>query len=60
MNLAPGIAGERKANRMWRQHLNMDLMKIVLQNVKRKMGHSKTFPFLVSSHAFTFLPSFLF
>ena len=29
----------------------MDLMKTVLQNVKRKMGHSKTFPFLVSSHA---------
>ena len=51
MNLAPGIAGERKANRLWRQHLNMDLMKTVLQNVKRKMGHSKTFPFLVGSHA---------
>ena len=44
----PGAApNERRANRLWRAHLNGDLLKAVLQNVKRKIGHTKSYPFLV-------------
>lgn len=43
-----GPPGERRANRLWRHHLNNELLKTTLQNVKRKIGHSKSYPFLVS------------